>query len=315
MKVSVVTSVYNGERGLESTVESVLAQTMRDFEFIIVDDGSTDDTPKILDRIAKCERRIRVIRQHNQGLTRALSVGCRYARGQYIARQDVGDRSLPERLEKQSRYLDQHSEVVAVGAGARKVGPRGEFLGQSMRRLSPDQVTECFLTKGTSISHTVAMYRRDVYEKVGGYRCSFRFAQDIDLWYRMSSRGLIAELPDVLFEWGIDLDGISSSNNDRQEMLADLARQSWERLNEGEDDGEVLKQAEEVSWAANMVPSSVRRQSTLAGAEFFIGSQLYSLGDERCRDYLKRAIRYRPLWLRPWAKLALSYLIKARYES
>ncbi|QEF99476.1 Putative glycosyltransferase EpsE [Stieleria maiorica] len=307
-RVSVVMSVYNGEAQLGATIDSILGQTFDDFEFVIVDDGSSDRSGECLQRYAVRDPRIVLLRQPNAGLTRALIVGCEHARGEFIARQDVGDRSLPQRLEKQLEFLDQHPDVVAVGAGCRRIGPEGEFLGETIRDESPAQITRGLMEEGRGISHMVATYRADAYRSAGGYRKEFRFAQDTDLWYRMSRQGLLAELPEVLFEWGIDLDGISSTNHDRQSRLAMLARESDRRVREGGNDEEILRRAETLSWDDDVPDNRSSPRGALARAEFFIGSQLYALGDRRCRPYLMRAIRHRPFWFRPWIKAVFSYL-------
>ena len=313
-RVSIVTSVYNGGGELRPTIDSLLGQTFTDFELILVDDGSTDESGDVLQSVAKSDSRVTVLTQSNAGLTRALAEGCRIANGEFIARQDVGDRSLPRRLEMQVAFLDSHPEVVAVGAGCRRIGPKGEYLGEIVRRLDPRQVTAAFLEDGIGISHTVAMFRRDAFVKAGGYRSQFRFAQDTDLWHRMSRVGLLGEIGEVLFEWGIDVDGISSTNSDRQIRLADLARQSYDAVERGESDDEILARAEIASWEQRQVKKTARGVA-LASAEHFIGSQLFACGDKRCREYLISAIGHRPFWLRPWVKLALSYFRLGKSET
>ncbi|WP_182864980.1 glycosyltransferase family 2 protein [Rhodopirellula sp. JC639] len=306
--ISIVMGVYNGAAKLRLTAESILRQTFDDFEFIIVDDGSTDGTEEGLRELAANDPRVVVLRQENAGLTEALIAGCAAARGDLIARQDVGDRSLPSRLQCQHDYLLRHPEVVAVGAGGRRIGPAGEYLGEATRDLSPDAVTHAFLTQGIGISHMSAMFRKDAYIRCGGYRRAFRYAQDVDLWYRMSRLGSLAEIPDVLFEWETELGGISVASHDRQRRLASLARKSFDFTLRGLDDSAVLREAEETSWGELPSASIISPRDARANAEFFIGSQLYSLGDGRCRGYLKRAIAERPLKVRSWAKLVLSYL-------
>ncbi|MEO1524568.1 MAG: glycosyltransferase [Planctomycetota bacterium] len=306
-RVSVVMSVYNGGSMLGPTLESIAAQTERDFEFIIVDDGSSDASPEVLRSFAGRDPRAVIITQANAGLTAALAAGCDRAKGEYIARQDVGDRSLPNRFARQIAYLDEHPEVVAVGGGCRRIGPGGEFLGEACRQLEPSQVTQSFLADGVGLSHTVAMFRREAFEKAGGYRTQFRFAQDTDLWHRLIRLGSLAEINEVLFEWGIDIDGISSASHARQRLLASLARESYDATSRGESDSAILERAEQASWGELSVSDSIPRNVALATAEHFIGSQLFAHGDHRCRPYLIRAIRHRPFWLRPWAKLALSF--------
>ncbi|QDV82991.1 glycosyltransferase family 2 protein [Stieleria magnilauensis] len=307
-RVSVVMGVYNGASQLTATVESILDQTFEDFELILVDDGSTDGASEMLREFAMQDRRIVLLHQPNAGLTCALIKGCDHARGEFIARQDVGDRSLSRRLEKQVDYLDRHPDVVAVGAGCRRIGPAGEFLGETIRNASPEQITNALLDAGQGISHMVATYRSDAYRAVGGYRQEFRFAQDTDLWHRLITVGKLGEVPEILFEWGIDVDGISSTNHDRQSQLAMLARESYRCVQSGGDDREILRRAEAISLGKVSSTQMESPERKLARAEFFIGSQLYVLGDPRCRAYLMRAIRRHPFWIRPWVKIVFSYL-------
>lgn len=306
--VSVVMAVFNGADGVRRTLDGILTQSFAEFELIVVDDGSTDRTPEILAEYREEDSRIRIITQENRGLTEALIAGCDSARGQLIARQDVGDFSLEHRLARQVEYLDQHPNVVAVGTGFRSRGPGGEYLGESVRQLEPEDVTRIFLEQGVGISHTSAMFRAEAYRRAGGYRPEFRFAQDFDLWYRMTRVGRLGEVPEVLLEMGVDIGGISSTSHDRQRRLATLARQSHQRLLAGADDTEILQEAERTSWGEIPQSEVIPARQARARAEFFIGSQLYSLGDGRCRHYFRRAIQHSPLWLRPWAKITLSCL-------
>ena len=121
-KVSVVMSVYNGAEHLAETLDSVLQQEDCDFEFIVVNDGSTDGTAKVLDKYASLDSRLRVFHQENTGLTKALIKGCSEARGEFIARQDAGDISLPGRLKQQRDFLMSHPEAVMCACAVQFTG-------------------------------------------------------------------------------------------------------------------------------------------------------------------------------------------------
>ncbi len=116
-RVNVIMAVFNGEQYLQEAIESILRQTFDNFEFVIIDDGSTDKTVEILNRFSD-ERIKRLTNESNIGLTRSLNRGIRFSRGEYIVRQDADDVSLPERLAKQVAYLDAHSMVGLVGTSA-----------------------------------------------------------------------------------------------------------------------------------------------------------------------------------------------------
>ena len=246
-EISVVMSVYNGESKLATTIDSILAQEQSDFEVVIVNDGSTDHSRPILDEYATRDPRIKVFHQANRGLTYALRHGVMAAKGRYIARHDVGDRSLAGRFRAQSEYLRENPSVVAVGCGHRRIGPDGEVLGQTLGETPPQTVTERFLSGGSALLHAASMFRRDAYETAGGYRPEFRFAQDHDLWYRMSSIGLLGEVRDIFCDIEINVTGISAAHRQTQTELAGLARQAHEVRERGDDDKAVLEIAAQVS--------------------------------------------------------------------
>src|SRR5690349_12664883 len=131
--VSVIMAVYNTEQYVRSAAESILRQTYTDFEYIIVDDGSTDGTPAILNQLASQDERIVLVRQpRNQGYTRALNIGLTKARGPLLARQDADDLSRPERLRQEVDFLSTHSTVGLVSGQVEAIGPAGDRLPVSI---------------------------------------------------------------------------------------------------------------------------------------------------------------------------------------
>jgi glycosyltransferase involved in cell wall biosynthesis len=213
-QVSVVMSVCNGAATLRESVHSVLSQEGVDFEFIIVDDGSTDASAGMLDEFARADRRIRVIHQENRGLTRALIRGCAEASGKFIARQDCDDLSLPGKLNKELSAIEARPDAVLVSCGTRFVGPNGELLYEVS--TAEGDATERLLTldpqrlRGPA-GHGSTLFRRDLFERVGGYREQFYFAQDLDLWTRLVEHGRYLVIPDVLYQVSVGLGSISSA--------------------------------------------------------------------------------------------------------
>ncbi len=248
--ISVVMSVYNGEALLQESIESILSQKKCDFEFIIIDDGSIDATSSILDVNASRDRRIRVFKQENQGLTRALVRGCAEAKGEFIARQDCGDVSLPGRLGKQVGYLVNNPAVVVVSCGTRYLGPDMEFLyekvqsdaelARGVRNDEPDKL------RGPS-HHGSTMFRRKAYEKVGGYRYQFRVAQDLDLWTRLSDFGNFSSLPEILYEAVLAPGSLSSMMRDKQVELTGIIAKCVRRRSAGINEVDLLHLAMELS--------------------------------------------------------------------
>ena len=211
--VSVVMSVYNGASNLAVTMNSILSQEGVELEFIVVNDGSTDKTGEILDDYARRDDRVRVIHQGNTGLTRALIRGCAAATGEFIARQDAGDVSLAGRLALQLDVFRNNSNVVMTSCGTRFVGPGNEVLYE-VRQVGDElhrglQHVDIGRIYGPS-SHTSVMFRRETYEKVGGYRAQFDVAQDLDLWMRLAEAGMCWATPEVLCEFHLSKNSISA---------------------------------------------------------------------------------------------------------
>lgn len=202
--LSVVIGAYNCVATIDETLGSVLRQANQDTEVVVVDDGSTDDMPRLLAAWSASDRRLRVIRQDNAGLTRALVRGCSAARGDYIARQDVGDLSLPGRFRLQLTFLDAHPECSMVACGHRVRAPYGEIMdevrwedgGAALTRILRAARVEELQTP----HHGSVMFRRDAYERVGGYRPAFYFSQDLDLWMRLVEVGDLGMIDEVLYE-------------------------------------------------------------------------------------------------------------------
>lgn len=195
-KVSVVMSVYNGGEYLREAIESILHQTFKDFEFVIVDDGSTDSTCKILTTY-RDERMTLVRNQENLGLARSLNRGLEIARGEYVARQDADDVSLPERLAQQLEFLEEHPEVGVVG-GAVQIIDGGGNASDIWRFPGEHGVLKWRLCFGNPIMHSTVMMRREIVNRVNGYDVEMEVAMDYDLWRRLSSVTRLANLQDVL---------------------------------------------------------------------------------------------------------------------
>ncbi|HEX8484888.1 glycosyltransferase [Sphingomonas sp.] len=209
LKVSVVSVFYNRGGLLDETVACLLAQTATDIEIIIVDDGSTDDTAAKLRAID--DPRVRVLIKANTGFVNAMNQGVSMARGEYVAVHGSGDYSFPQRIERQAAFLDAHPEVGVVGcrwrAPNRDIGPVGAAERGPMRAV---------MLRRNPFTHGEVMYRRALFERVGGYRPAFRFAQDRDLWLRMGRFCDYAVIPELLYERRFLDDGVS---RDWQKLL------------------------------------------------------------------------------------------------
>lgn len=302
-QVSVVMSVYNGGATLRNSIQSVLSQQGVELEFIIVDDGSTDASTEILEEFAQADPRIRIVHQEHRGLTRALIRGCALAKGKYIARQDCGDMSLPDRLGDELRAVDAHAQAALISCATRFVGPQGETLYDVT--VSEDDANAGLLTvnlrrlRGPA-HHGSVLFRRDLYERVGGYREQFSFAQDLDLWIRLAEQGGHIALPDVLYQASFSLGSIGGLYRSRQIACAKLVLEGARRRRAG------LDEAATLSKAAMIVPERKKAASTdRASALYFIGACLRDRADPRARQYFRDALRANPLHLKSAARLLM----------
>lgn len=313
IEISVVMSVYNGERQLAETIESVLHQKGIEFEFIIVNDGSTDESGKILDAYAERDSRIKVIHQENTGLTKAMIKGCAEAGGKYIARQDVGDRSLPGRLRVQKEALDADIRLSFVSCWTEFCGPAGEFLFLSKgtgRATEPAFILSLCEKKGTidgPSHHGSVMFRKDAYLDAGGYRSEFYFGQDWDLWYRLAERGKFQMLPQMLYRADVTPASISGIYRESQEKLAAFSHAALMKRLDRKSDEDILREAGLIRPRADKQSSQQAKAAWL----YFIGECLRRNGDERSLAYLKESFRTDPLYPRTWVRLAQAVFSKS----
>ncbi len=306
-RVSVVMSVYNGEAHLPRAVASILAQSWADFEFLIVDDGSTDSTPALLHEIEQSDHRVKVFTQTNVGITRALIRGCAEARGEYIARQDADDWSAPTRLDEQVALLDSDSIIGFVSCATQYVGPNDEPLEIVSRNDSPAEATRKLLDERMGPpAHGSVMMRRSIYELAGGYRPEFYYGQDSDLWLRIAERSLIAYTQACLYTYRRDLHSISGRMGGLQQAFGELGQQCRAVRKRGQSEETILATANNLcELARNRLPQSVSRrgQSSMA---FLIGASLRAQRDPRAMAYFWRAVMLYPLNWRAWLRLLTS---------
>ena len=199
--VTVLMGVYNGLPRLEHAIRSIQEQTLRDFEFLIIDDGSTDGSARLVQQLAGADSRIRLITHaENRGLGAVLNEGVAEARGKLVARMDADDYSLPERLERQVDYFRQHPGTNVVGSYALDVDARGQPVRE--RRVPVDHQTIVDLVWSNPFIHTTVMFRREAVLRVGSYAARLQRGQDYDLWFRCVHAGLqLANIPETLVHY------------------------------------------------------------------------------------------------------------------
>jgi glycosyltransferase involved in cell wall biosynthesis len=195
-------SVYNGERYLALAIDSILAQTFTDFEFLILNDGSKDSSAAIIDAYAAKDKRIRATHRENKGLVASLNELIEQARAPLIARMDCDDIAMPERFAKQVSFLDAHQEYGVVGTWIDDIDANGAVAEYDGDDHPTDHAS--FLDrigKGTIICHSSVMMRRDLVKAAGCYHGAFRHCEDFDLWLRLASITKLCSLPERLMQY------------------------------------------------------------------------------------------------------------------
>lgn len=221
-QVSVILPVRDGARWLREAVDSVLAQTLSDLELLVIDDGSADATPAILDEIRARDPRVIVVRQNREGLVAALNRGLAQARAPLIARLDADDVALPGRLARQCDELRAHPELVLLGGWAEIIDEHGAARGRQMRP-NPQGLRET-LAKKSPFIHPTVMFRTDAARRVGGYRAAFEAGEDYDFWLRLADSGEIAILPELLIRYREHGGSVTRTRELRQIYSARLAK-------------------------------------------------------------------------------------------
>jgi len=211
--VSIVLPVYNGEDYLKESINSILGQTYKDFELVIINDGSTDTSQKIIDSFN--DLRIVKIKQANMGLVATLNIGISKARGKFIARQDADDISQPLRLQRQVEMMHKYFDLAAVGTMATVIDGKGRATDQYDYPKS-DAALRLALFSYNPIVHGSMMIRSATLKVVGVYDPSTYPAEDYDLWRRLVRHGKIMNIDERLYSYRRHEGGVSLSNQDRQ---------------------------------------------------------------------------------------------------
>jgi glycosyltransferase involved in cell wall biosynthesis len=215
--------VYNGEVYVEECIDSILNQTFQDFEYIILNNGSTDRTAEILNSYT--DSRIHIIHQENLGISRSLNKGINLSKSALIARLDADDYALPQRLEKQIAFMGKYPDVILCGS--RILELIGEKLSeQRIAFVESDQAIKKSMSLFNPFAHSAVIFRKNIFFKAGGYNCQLKYCQDYDLWLRMLSFGEARILKEELGVARI-LEESESHRNPRKQKLEGL-KVRWE---------------------------------------------------------------------------------------
>lgn len=239
-EISIIMSVFNGAQYLAGSVSSILNQNFTNFEFIIIDDASEDDSSSIVKKFASQDKRLKIIKNgRNLGLTRSLNEGLKVARGKYIARQDADDLSLPERLQIQYSYLENRPEISLIGSSAVLIDGQDKKIGHYLKKDNPQKTTRT-LARRNCVLHPSIMFRNPHTKNFGVrmYREKFYYAQDYDLYLTLlTAGGKITNLPQCLIKYRYYRGSLSFQNLKIQKRFAQKAREFYnQRLKLGQDE-------------------------------------------------------------------------------
>lgn len=281
--VSVIMAVHNGARFLPQAVDSILDQSLGDIEFIVVDDRSTDETPRILTRYARRDGRIRVL-QSNSGLAAALNLGCGIAQGTYLSMMDSDDIAFPDKLERQVKFLQEHRTVAAAGGGVVWINDDGMAYGEKLYPSSNGQIRQA-LWEAPAFCHATMVMRREAYLTIGGYRKAFPLAVDYDLELRLADLFELANIPRPVLYHRVHLGQVTFQQR-RLQALSSLAAQmsaGFRRLDRRDpiEDADTVTEQLLRDWGVD--------ERSLNG--YLVASLLASAGTMMQAGYLDRALQ------------------------
>lgn len=219
-KVSINIAVFNGERFLQECLESILHQTMRDFEIVIVDDGSNDRTPEILAEYHQKDQRIKVYTNtKNEGIAFSRNRALSESSSKYIAVMDADDIALPNRLQLQTDFLDDKQDFALVGGGAEIIDVENNVIGKIVASQGTGFLKWLLLFRNPFV-HSSIMFRRATISSFGGYNPQYQVAQDYDLYARLSLRYHVENIPSSVVRYRVWGGGIS--NKSEKVLVSDV---------------------------------------------------------------------------------------------
>jgi glycosyltransferase involved in cell wall biosynthesis len=321
-RVSVLLPVYNGESFLPSAIESVLAQSFTDFELLILNDGSSDNSAAIAQSYS--DSRIRYFEHPNMGLPATLNEGARVARGEFLFRQDQDDLSYPDRFAHQIAYLDAHPDVAVLGTWARIFvdGDPDCVYRYHRHPTAHAAVALCAMFDSAFVHSSVAM-RRSAFEALGGYSCDpmRQPPEDFELWSRMCRQYQAGNLPEVLVDYR-EVAG-SMSRVLRDDFAERILRISAENLRYWLGDSPYAVYSDKLARIYRLdgrQPTEAADGPMIEGALAQIGQALRCCGDIYSSEYRQqlRRIRHqfmRNYWLGRYRRAVMRFAVKAVFSA
>lgn len=275
-KISVLMTVYNAEKYICESIESILNQTFLDFEFIIINDASTDSTEEILKGYN--DSRIKIIKnKENMGQSKSANIGLRLARGEYIARQDGDDISVPDRLRKQIDFLEKHMDCSVVGSFIKVIDENSRELYPIEKPISHIKIKE-FLKKDNCIAHGSALIRMKDLRDIGFYDEFFPKALDYDLFIRFSEKYRLANLPEYLYYWRRHSESISVAHYNEQQHFVRIAKLRAEKRRQLKTPGKILPDENSVKPKFSVLMANYNNGE-------FVGKAIQSIMDQTFQDW------------------------------
>ncbi|MEK7570683.1 MAG: glycosyltransferase family 2 protein [Patescibacteria group bacterium] len=225
--VTVLMAAYNSEKYIAQAIESILHQSLKDFELVIIDDCSRDATWEVIQKYAKKDARITSYRNKtNLKSCQTLINGMKLAKGRYIAIMDHDDWSYPDRLEKQYAFLERHPRVGIVGGTLEITDEKGEITSERRYNLTDRPIREKIF-RYSPYAHPLIMIRRSVLQKIGYYNPSFAPADDYELYFRIGEIAEFANLPDKLVKYRVLLNSITNKSTKKMELKTIQVRNTY----------------------------------------------------------------------------------------
>jgi len=301
--VSVVMPLYNCEQFVRAAIDSILSQTFTDFEFLIIDDGSTDNSLSIARSYT--DSRVQVLAEPHEGLVATLNRGLSVATGKYIARMDADDISSPRRLVQQIAVLESCDDIVLVGCCARCINIEGEPVGNYVVPDLGGKELVVALCASNQFVHGSIIMRTQAVLAVGSYRDAFLTAEDYDLWLRLGEIGRLAHLPAFLYQLRVHSQSKSVLEGDRRRRacVAQARQYALQRHLYGHDD---LDYTTPFSGAALPVQPSLSMVTLIEWAQICLWQGEIQLGI----NALRRALSTPTNGVRSWAIVPPIYLSK-----
>ncbi|MDB5137232.1 MAG: glycosyltransferase [Mucilaginibacter sp.] len=297
-KISILMPAYNAGKYIREAIASVLSQTCRDFELLVINDGSTDETEIIVSSFH--DPRVVLINKEHEGIAIALNMGLRLARAPYIARFDADDICLPQRLEKQLNFLEDHPDYVLVGSDAEYIIENGDFLFSFQCIAHSNDEIQQKLYVYCPFIHSSVMYKRDDVIKAGGYNVHAHNFEDYLLWTSLAKTGKLQNLREPLIKVRLNASSVTIDEKWRGERFRQLKRQATTRGSITEEEGGEL--------LAIIKSQNVRRikegaYHALCGKKFLANNYQ----PVKARRHVLKAISVRPFRLDNYLLFVVSY--------